>query len=109
MKKFLAWLAYYNRKFNAKIEFLRSYMSTFVGGYLYSGGEESVLVFWQVDTNHKQFKPRLGAPIAQICNSPDDTVIAVCHADNGKNVRRSIRFVSMARHQRRLTRCYRQV
>ena len=56
------------------------------GGYLYSGGEESVLVFWQVDTNHKQFKPRLGAPIAQISNSPDDTVVAVCHADNVINL-----------------------
>lgn len=42
------------------------------------------MVFWQVDTNHKQFKPRLGAPIAHICNSQDDTVIAICHSDNGK-------------------------
>lgn len=53
---------------------------------MYSGGEESVLVFWQVDTEHKQFKPRLGAPISHICNSQDDTVIAVCHSDNGENV-----------------------
>ena len=57
----------------------------FSGAYLYSGGEESVLVFWQVDTNHKQFKPRLGAPISRICNSEEDTVIAVSHTDNGKN------------------------
>lgn len=53
------------------------------GAYLYSGGEESVLVFWQVDSNHKQFKPRLGAPIAHICNSDDDALIAVSHVDNG--------------------------
>ncbi|CAB3987441.1 WD repeat-containing 75 [Paramuricea clavata] len=56
------------------------------GAYLYSGGEESVLVFWQIDSNHKQFKPRLGAPIAHICNSQDDTVIAVCHTDNVINL-----------------------
>ncbi|XP_028415073.1 WD repeat-containing protein 75-like [Dendronephthya gigantea] len=56
------------------------------GAYLYSGGEESVLVFWQVDTSHKQFKPRLGAPIAHICNNQDDTVIAVCHTDNVVNL-----------------------
>jgi hypothetical protein len=65
---------------------LRKYMCTFSGAYLYSGGEESVLVFWQLDTNHKQFKPRLGAPIAHVCNSQDDTVIAVCHTDNGTNL-----------------------
>ena len=59
-------------------------MRVFSGAYLYSGGEEAVLVFWQVDTNHKQFKPRLGVPIAHICNSQDDTMIAVCHIDNGK-------------------------
>ena len=70
-------------KFDAKTETLRIF--TFSGAYLYSGGEESVLVFWQIDSNHKQFKPRLGAPIAHICNSQDDTVIAVCHTDNGKN------------------------
>ena len=70
-------------KFDAKTETLR--ICTFSGAYLYSGGEESVLVFWQIDSNHKQFKPRLGAPIAHICNSQDDTVIAVCHTDNGKN------------------------
>jgi hypothetical protein len=69
-------------------------MCIFLGGYLYSGGEESVLVFWQVDTNHKQFKPRLGAPIAHICNNQDDTVIAVCHTDNGKDPRLSSLFVS---------------
>ncbi|XP_046846003.1 WD repeat-containing protein 75-like [Xenia sp. Carnegie-2017] len=56
------------------------------GAYLYSGGEESVLVFWQVDSNHKQFKPRLGAPIAHICNSDDDALIAVSHVDNVINL-----------------------
>lgn len=33
------------------------------GAYLLSGGEEAVLVIWQVHTGKKEFIPRLGAPI----------------------------------------------
>lgn len=33
------------------------------GAYLLSGGEESVLVVWQLHTGKKEFVPRLGAPI----------------------------------------------
>ncbi|KAF8203796.1 WD40-repeat-containing domain protein [Pholiota molesta] len=33
------------------------------GAYLLSGGEESVLVIWQLHTGKKEFVPRLGAPI----------------------------------------------
>lgn len=36
------------------------------GAYLLSGGEESVLVVWQLHTGKKEFIPRLGAPIATI-------------------------------------------
>lgn len=56
------------------------------GSYILSGGEESVLVLWQFKTHHKQFLPRLGAPIKHICSSSDDTLIAVSHMDNGKRV-----------------------
>ena len=33
------------------------------GAYLLSGGEEAVLVVWQIESRHKEFVPRIGAPI----------------------------------------------
>ncbi|KAM0746354.1 WD40 repeat-like protein [Meredithblackwellia eburnea MCA 4105] len=33
------------------------------GAYLLSGGQEAVIVLWQVRTNHREFVPRVGAPI----------------------------------------------
>jgi NET1-associated nuclear protein 1 (U3 small nucleolar RNA-associated protein 17) len=33
------------------------------GAYLISGGEEAVMVIWQISSQHKEFVPRLGAPI----------------------------------------------
>ena len=36
------------------------------GAYLLSGGEESVLVIWQLHTGKKEFVPRVGAPINSI-------------------------------------------
>lgn len=36
------------------------------GAYLLSGGEESVLVIWQLHTGKKEFVPRVGAPISTI-------------------------------------------
>jgi NET1-associated nuclear protein 1 (U3 small nucleolar RNA-associated protein 17) len=36
------------------------------GAYLLSGGEESVLVIWQLHTGKKEFVPRVGAPIMNI-------------------------------------------
>lgn len=33
------------------------------GAYLLSGGEESVVVLWQLHTGHKEFVPRVGAPV----------------------------------------------
>lgn len=36
------------------------------GAYLLSGGEEAVLVIWQLETGKKEFIPRLGAPISTI-------------------------------------------
>ena len=36
------------------------------GAYLLSGGEESVLVIWQLHTGKKEFVPRVGAPINTI-------------------------------------------
>ena len=36
------------------------------GSYLLSGGEESVLVIWQIRSGNKEFVPRLGSPISSI-------------------------------------------
>ncbi|KZV93849.1 WD40 repeat-like protein [Exidia glandulosa HHB12029] len=40
------------------------------GAYLLSGGEEAVLVIWQLDANKKDFVPRVGAPIVSIAVTP---------------------------------------
>ncbi len=41
------------------------------GKYLYSGGEESVLVAWNVTRLSKNFLPRLGAPLCHLVTSRD--------------------------------------
>lgn len=40
------------------------------GAYLLSGGEEAVLVLWQLQTGHREFVPRLGAPIEHVTICP---------------------------------------
>jgi NET1-associated nuclear protein 1 (U3 small nucleolar RNA-associated protein 17) len=43
------------------------------GAYLLSGGEEAVLVIWQIQSGKKEFVPRVGAPIQSISVSdPQD-------------------------------------
>ncbi|KAF9086715.1 hypothetical protein BGX23_008634 [Mortierella sp. AD031] len=60
------------------------------GTYLLSGGEESVLVIWQLGTGHKQFLPRLGSEIKHITVSPDQGLYALGHQDNSVNVIRAV-------------------
>ncbi|GAA5845103.1 hypothetical protein JCM9279_005434 [Rhodotorula babjevae] len=36
------------------------------GAYLLSGGQEAVLVLWQLHTGHQEYVPRLGAPISSL-------------------------------------------
>jgi NET1-associated nuclear protein 1 (U3 small nucleolar RNA-associated protein 17) len=36
------------------------------GAYLLSAGEEAVLVLWQLQSGHKEFVPRVGAPILSV-------------------------------------------
>ncbi|KAG0242251.1 hypothetical protein BGX31_000413 [Mortierella sp. GBA43] len=60
------------------------------GTYLLSGGEESVLVLWQLQTGHKQFLPRLGSEIRHITVSPDQAYYAIGHQDNSVNIIRSV-------------------
>eukprot|EP01122_Echinamoeba_exundans_P011971 TRINITY_DN4912_c0_g1_i1.p1 TRINITY_DN4912_c0_g1~~TRINITY_DN4912_c0_g1_i1.p1 ORF type:complete len:1058 (+),score=262.85 TRINITY_DN4912_c0_g1_i1:408-3176(+) len=52
------------------------------GAHMYSGGQEMVLVVWQLSTGSRDFLPRLGAPIEDIVISPDQTLMALTLADN---------------------------
>ncbi|KAJ3145997.1 WD repeat-containing protein 75 [Geranomyces variabilis] len=56
------------------------------GEYLLSGGDEAVLVVWQLSTRRKQFLPRLSTPIRSLSISPDQTMYAVTHGDNSVRV-----------------------
>jgi len=60
------------------------------GTYLLSGGEESTLVIWQLNTGFKQFLPRLGSEIKHITISPDQSYYAVGLKDNSVSVIRSV-------------------
>ena len=52
------------------------------GSYLYSGGEEAVLVVWQVETRKTRFVPRLGSAIWHVSCSQNSRYIALYHVDN---------------------------
>ncbi|CAG8457438.1 4030_t:CDS:10, partial [Ambispora leptoticha] len=52
------------------------------GVYLLSGGEESVLVIWQVETGQRKYVPRLGSEITFVTISPNQTLYAVGMTDN---------------------------
>ncbi|KAG5189285.1 hypothetical protein JKP88DRAFT_353167 [Tribonema minus] len=58
------------------------------GGYLYSGGEEGVLVQWNLRRGggggaaNQNFLPRLGAPLTRIAMSPDGLFCALTLEDN---------------------------
>ena len=52
------------------------------GSYLLSGGQESTLVMWQLQTGFKQFLPRLGGFILDIQISSDDLHYVLYLSDN---------------------------
>ncbi|KAL3140577.1 hypothetical protein ABBQ32_005152 [Trebouxia sp. C0010 RCD-2024] len=53
------------------------------GTLLLSGGEEAVLVVWQLDSSHRTFLPRLGGPLTCITRSAVDAACYVISlADN---------------------------
>ncbi|OAD67237.1 hypothetical protein PHYBLDRAFT_85784 [Phycomyces blakesleeanus NRRL 1555(-)] len=60
------------------------------GTYLMSGGEEAVLVIWQLETDLKQFLPRLGGSITSINISPNHKYYSVGLADNSIRLINSI-------------------
>ena len=53
-----------------------------LGNYLISGGQETTLVLWQLETGQKQNLPHLGAPIESIVVSPSGSSYSVRLADN---------------------------
>ena len=53
-----------------------------IGNYIISGGTETVLVLWQLDTGKKQFLPHMSATIQNVVVSPSGTSYGVQLADN---------------------------
>ncbi|CZR55131.1 related to small nucleolar ribonucleoprotein [Phialocephala subalpina] len=52
------------------------------GNYIISGGSETVLVLWQLDTGKQQFLPHMSATIQNIVVSPTGTSYGIQLADN---------------------------
>jgi NET1-associated nuclear protein 1 (U3 small nucleolar RNA-associated protein 17) len=53
-----------------------------LGNYIISGGTETVLVLWQLDTGKQQFLPHMSATIQNVVVSPSGTLYAIQLADN---------------------------
>lgn len=56
------------------------------GNYIISGGTETVLVLWQLDTGKQQFLPHMSATIQNLTVSPTGTSYAVQLSDNSAMV-----------------------
>ncbi|KAK4620228.1 U3 small nucleolar RNA-associated protein 17 [Fulvia fulva] len=52
------------------------------GHYLISGGKETVLVLWQLETGKQQHLPHLGSEVERVVVSPDGTRYALHMGDN---------------------------
>ncbi|PQE28010.1 WD domain-containing protein [Rutstroemia sp. NJR-2017a WRK4] len=52
------------------------------GNYIISGGDEAVLVLWQLDTGKKEFLPYMTTPILNLVVSPSGTSYGIQLADN---------------------------
>ena len=57
-------------------------LTFYSGNYIISGGQESVMVLWQLDTGRKQYLPHLSSAICNIVVSPTGNSYAVKLADN---------------------------
>ncbi|KAK9813012.1 hypothetical protein WJX72_007479 [[Myrmecia] bisecta] len=70
---------------------VRSLSFSLDSAYMLSGGEEGVLVMWQLRTGSRTYLPRLGGPLIAIAPSEADPAkYLVCQADN------TFRTVNMA-------------
>jgi WD40 repeat protein len=61
------------------------------GAYMLSGGEEGVLVCWQLETAHKQFFPRLGGALDYIQVSSKGDFYSLSMAQNSIKIFDSVR------------------
>eukprot|EP00939_MAST-03C_sp_MAST-3C-sp1_P001534 g1534.t1 len=52
------------------------------GNQLFSGGNEAVLVVWQLESQDINFLPRLGGPLTAIRCNRSGTAVSVCCGDN---------------------------
>ena len=52
------------------------------GNYIISGGQETVLVLWQLETGRKETLPHLGAPLESVVISPGGSSYGIRLADN---------------------------
>ena len=53
-----------------------------IGNYVISGGQETTLVLWQLETEQRQHLPHLGAAIESVVVSPSGSSYAIRLADN---------------------------
>jgi NET1-associated nuclear protein 1 (U3 small nucleolar RNA-associated protein 17) len=62
--------------------YINYYQLTFIGNYLISGGDETVLTIWQLSTGKQQHLPHLTAAIENIVVSPAGASYGVSLANN---------------------------
>lgn len=68
---------------DGKVSLLRKLnLLTCTGNYVISGGQETTLVLWQLETEQRQHLPHLGAAIESIVVSPSGSSYAIRLADN---------------------------
>lgn len=74
--------SYMIRSFKWHLSPVRALTFSLDGNYLLSGGNEKVLLFWQLDTSNVQFLPRLPGPITDIVIDKNSTTYAVSLGEN---------------------------
>eukprot|EP00128_Syssomonas_multiformis_P007279 Colp12_sorted_trinity150504_noHs@23611 len=74
---------------------VKSVCFTNEGTYMISGGEERVLVVWQLASGTRNFLPRLGAELVRLSVSSDDSHYAVALSDNSVRIINVLQFKSV--------------
>lgn len=59
------------------------------GTTLYSGGQEAVVVAWELATGQKQLFPRIGAPIKFMINDRHNRILVITKTDNSIDILRT--------------------
>ncbi|KAI9714600.1 MAG: hypothetical protein M1812_006405 [Candelaria pacifica] len=79
------------------------------GNYIISGGSETVLVLWQLDTGKRQFLPHLSSAIESLVVSPTGSSYAVRLADNSAMIMSTTELMPKASVAGIQARCLRPV